>query len=405
MTSADFIALEESVGAHNYKPLPVVIKKGEGIHVWDVEGKQYIDGMSAYSALSLGHCHPRIMAKLLEQAGKLTLTSRAFYNDQLGPFLKKLTDTTGYGCGLPVNTGVEAVETAIKAARRWGYRVKKIPQDKAKILVFNDNFHGRTTTVVGFSSHESYRQDFGPFDGGFIRLPFGGFDAIEKEIQHNSICAVLVESIQGEGGIVIPPAGWLRHVSDLCKKHNVLLIADEVQTGLGRTGKMFAYEHEGVRPDGLILGKALGGGVYPVSVFLADESVMSLFEPGSHGSTFGGNPLGVAIASEVLEILKDEHLVENSAKLGERFIEGIRAISHPGIQSVRGRGLFVGIVIDPKFASAYDVAQACLNFGLLTKDTHQTVLRLAPPLIIDAAGVDEIVSCLRKALGRIKKLS
>lgn len=383
----DSIALEKIVTAANYDPLPVVLREAKGVWVTDVNGKRYLDMMSAYSAVSLGHAHPRILKAMMEQASKLAVTSRAYHTELLGPFLKRLVEITGLDMALPMNTGAEAVETAIKAARRWGYRFKHIPQDRAEIIVAANNFHGRTTTIVGFSSDESYREDFGPFDGGFRAVPFGDAQAVADAITPHT-CAVLIEPIQGEAGIVVPPEGYLRELRALCDRHNVLLILDEVQSGLGRTGRWFAHEHEGIRPDGLILGKALGGGVYPVSAFVSTREVMSVFNPGSHGSTFGGNPLAARIGSEALAIIHDEGLVERSAEMGRYMKDRLRAIRSNIVTDVRGKGLWVGVEIDPTVASARVICDALLAEGVLSKDTHGTVLRFAPPLTITRDEID-----------------
>ncbi len=383
----DSIALEKNVTAANYDSLPVVLREAKGVWVTDVEGKRYLDMMSAYSAVSLGHAHPRILKAMMEQASKLAVTSRAYHTELLGPFLARLVEITGLDMALPMNTGAEAVETAIKAARRWGYRFKNIPKDRAEIIVAENNFHGRTTTIVGFSSEESYRRDFGPFDGGFRPVPFGDAKAVAEAITPNT-CAILIEPIQGEAGIVVPPEGYLRELRALCDRQNVLLILDEVQSGLGRTGRWFAHDHEGIRPDGLILGKALGGGVYPVSAFVATRDVMSVFDPGSHGSTFGGNALAARIGSEALAIIQDEGLVERSAEMGAYMKDRLRAIRSNIVTDVRGKGLWVGVEIDPTVVSARIICDALLAEGVLSKDTHGTVLRFAPPLTITRDEID-----------------
>src|SRR5216684_4960799 len=381
------IDLETRFSAHNYEPLPVVLARGEGAHLWDSAGRRYVDMMSAYSAASHGHAHPRILAALAAQAGRLAVPSRAYHNDRLGPFLEELCRLTTLDAALPMNTGVEAVETAIKAARRWGYRVKGIARDRAEIIVAQGNFHGRTTTVISFSTEADYRDGFGPFTPGFRAVPFGDLAAIERAITPET-AAVLVEPIQGEAGIIVPPAGWLIGLSRICDAHNVLLILDEVQSGLGRTGAWFAFQHEGIRPDGLILGKALGGGVLPVSAFVARREVMDVFTPGSHGSTFGGNPLAAAVGLEALHVIRDEGLVERSAILGAHMIERLHAFERPALRDVRGRGLWAGAEIDPEVASARDVCERLLARGVLSKETHQTVFRLAPPLVIARTDLD-----------------
>jgi ornithine--oxo-acid transaminase len=383
----DFIALERSVTAANYDSLPVVLREAKGVWATDTEGKRYLDMMSAYSAVSLGHGHPRILKAMMEQASKLAVTSRAYHTELLGPFLERLVQITGLDMALPMNTGAEAVETAIKAARRWGYAKKKIAQDQAEIIVANNNFHGRTTTIVGFSSDESYREGFGPFSGGFKLAPFGDAGAIEQAITDNT-CAVLIEPIQGEAGIVVPPEGYLRDLRAICDRHNVLLLLDEVQSGLGRTGRWFAYQHEGIKPDGLILGKALGGGVYPVSAFVGTHEVMGVFNPGSHGSTFGGNALAARIGLEALAVIEEEHLVERSAEMGGYLQDRLRAMRSNIVKDVRGRGLWVGVEVDANVVSARTVCDALLQNGVLSKDTHGTVLRFAPPLTITRDEID-----------------
>lgn len=384
MKSRSFVAAEGALGAANYKPLEVVISRGEGVWVWDVDGRKYMDCLAAYSALNQGHCHPRLVEALSQQARRLTLTSRAFYNDQLSRLYEKLTTLTGYRRVLPMNSGAEAVETAIKAARRWGYQQKGIPADQAEILVFDGNFHGRTTTVVGFSSDPSYREGFGPFAPGFTLLPYGDAGAVADAVGP-STCAILVEPIQGEAGIIIPPDGYLRDLARICEENRILLMVDEIQSGLGRTGKLFAFEHEEVRPDVVIIGKALSGGMYPVSAILTDDEVMDVFTPGSHGSTYGGNPLGAAVASAAVDVLVDEKLAENSAVLGAAALERLRALvpgSAPDIVEIRGRGLWIGIEVTAECGGARPYCEALRNEGLLCKDTHGTVIRFAPPLVI-----------------------
>jgi ornithine--oxo-acid transaminase len=383
----DTIARESRYSAHNYEPLPVVLARGEGAYLWDVEGRRYVDMMSAYSAVSHGHGHPRILAALERQAHRLAVPSRAYYNDQLAPFLEKLCALSGLDAAVPMNTGAEAVETAIKAARRWGYRVKGIQRDKAEIIVAEGNFHGRTTTIVGFSSEASYRDGFGPFAPGFRAVPFGDLGAVKRTITENT-AAILIEPIQGEAGIIVPPAGYLAGLRRLADQHNVLLILDEVQSGLGRTGKMFAFEHEHIVPDGLILGKALGGGVLPVSAFVARRDVTDVFTPGSHGSTFGGNPLAAAVGLEALKVIEDEGLVERSRVLGAHLVQRLRAIGSPVMKDVRGRGLWVGVDIERRFATARAFCERLLAKGVLSKETHETVVRLAPPLVIVREDLD-----------------
>ena len=381
------IALEDDFGAKNYHPLDVVITRGEGIWVWDVEGNRYLDCLAAYSAVNQGHCHPRIVAALQEQAARLTLTSRAFRNDQLGPFYEAVATLTGYPRVLPMNTGAEAVETAIKMARKWAYTVKGVPDNEAEILVFSNNFHGRTTTIVGFSTDEQYRRGFGPFTPGFRVLPFGDIDVVREALNPN-VAAVLIEPIQGEAGIIIPPDGYLKALEAACREHGALLIVDEIQSGLGRTGRLFAFEHEGIHPDVVILGKALGGGCYPVSAVLAREDTMQVFEPGDHGSTCGGNPLGCAVAREALRVLTDERMVENSATQGERLLDHLRRINSPSLSEVRGRGLWVALELHASAGGARRYCEALQARGLLCKETHEHVIRIAPPLIITSDEVD-----------------
>jgi ornithine--oxo-acid transaminase len=396
------IELEARYCAHNYEPLPVVLARGAGAQLWDTAGRRYVDMMSAYSAASLGHAHPRIIAALEAQARRLAVPSRAYYNDRLGPFMAELCRVSGLDAALPMNTGAEAVETAIKAARRWGYRVKNIPRDRAEIIVANGNFHGRTTTVISFSSDAANRDGFGPFTPGFRNVPFGDLAAIERAITPQT-AAVLLEPIQGEAGIIVPPAGWLRGVRRLCDAHDVLLILDEVQSGLGRTGAWFAFEHEGIRPDGLVLGKALGGGVLPVSAFVARREVMDVFTPGSHGSTFGGNPLAAAVGLEALHVIREEGLVERSRVLGAHLLERLRAIESPVLKAVRGRGLWAAAEIDGHFASARAACERLLAKGVLSKETHDTVIRLAPPLVISADDLDWALDRLTEVVRELER--
>ena len=393
MKADKLIKIEDRFGADNYHPLDIVIKKAEGVWVEDVEGNRFMDFLAAYSAVNQGHSHPRLLKALRRQAAKVTLTSRAFRNDQLPYFCQEVCELTGYEKVLPMNSGAEAVETAIKAARKWGEKIKGVKKDKAEIIVCADNFHGRTTTIVGFSTEDQYKDGFGPFTPGFKIIPFGDAAALEKAINKNTV-AFMVEPVQGEAGINIPPKGFLKKTAALCKKNNVLFIADEIQSGLGRTGKMFAFEHEGVRPDGVIIGKALSGGFYPVSAFLADSEVMSVFKPGDHGSTFGGNPLGMAVAREALKVLVEEKLVENSAKLGPWFMDQLKVMKYKSIKQVRGRGLFVGLVLD---RPARPYCEALMAEGMLCKETHENVIRFAPPLVITKKE-------LNMALKRINKV-
>ena len=394
------IALEDDFGAKNYLPLDVVITRGEGVWVWDVEGKRYLDCLAAYSAMNQGHCHPRIVATLRRQAERLTLTSRAFRNDQLGPFYEEVVRLTGFPRVLPMNTGAEAVETAIKMARKWAYTVKGVEKDKAEILAFSNNFHGRTTTIVGFSTEEQYRRGFGPFTPGFRCLPFGDIDAVRAAL-HPNVAAVLIEPIQGEAGIIIPPDGYLRGLETACREHGVLLIVDEIQSGLGRTGRLFAYEHEGIHPDVVIVGKALGGGCYPVSAVLAHDETMQVFGPGDHGSTFGGNPLGCAVAREALRVLTDERLVENSATQGARLLDQLRQITSPNLHDVRGRGLWVALELHASAGGARRYCEALQAHGLLCKETHEHVIRIAPPLVITAEEVDRVVEVIRQVFAQL----
>ena len=387
MDAQSFIALEDTYGAHNYHPLDVVIDRAEGVWVWDVDGRRYLDCLSAYSALNQGHRHPAIVAALIEQAGKVTLISRAFRNDQLGLFYKELSELTGYEMVLPMNTGVEAVETALKLARKWGYAVKGIPDGQAEIITAAGNFHGRTISVISFSSDPHYRAPFGPFTPGFVSVPYGDIGAMAQAINANT-AAVLLEPIQGEAGVIVPPAGYLRAVREICTRHNVLMICDEIQTGLGRTGKLLASEHEQVRPDVVILGKALGGGVYPVSAVIADRELLGLFTPGEHGSTFGGNPLGAAVARAALRVIVNEKLAENAAVLGEYFQERLAEAPSPHVKEVRGRGLLIGVELKPEAGGARRFCEALQARGILCKETHQDVIRFAPPLVIDRATID-----------------
>jgi len=391
------IELEQQFGAHNYAPLPVVLTKGEGIYLWDDEGNQYMDMMGAYSAVSHGHVHPKITQVAKDQMDQLAIVSRAYYSDKLAPFLQRVCELTKQEKALPMNTGVEAVETALKAARKWAYTIKGVAKDKAEIIVCDGNFHGRTIAIVGMSSEEQYKDGFGPFPKGFKNIPYGDAEALQNAINENT-AAFLVEPIQGEGGIVIPPQGYLSECAKICKDNNVLFIADEIQCGLGRTGKLLACDHEDVIPDGLILGKALGGGVMPVSMFLARKEVMDVFTPGDHGSTFGGNPLASVVGLEALNVLVEEELTKNSAELGDYLLNAIKQIDSPMIKDVRGKGLFIGVEIDPNYATAREICLKLLDQGILSKETHETVVRLAPPLVITKQQVDVAIEKIKKVI-------
>jgi len=390
----DLVDLENEFGAHNYHPLDVVLERAEGVWVYDVEGRRYLDCLAAYSAVNQGHCHPEVLRTLQEQAGKITLCSRAFRNDQLPLLCKELHELTGYEMVLPMNSGAEAVETAVKAARKWGYKIKGIPEDKAEIIVCAGNFHGRTVTVVSFSSNEQYRDGFGPFTPGFMIIPYGDIEALRNAITPNT-CAFLVEPIQGEAGIIIPPTGYLREAAAICNQNNVLLMADEIQSGLGRTGKLFAYMHEGITPDVLIVGKALAGGFYPVSAVLASREILGVFQHGDHGSTFGGNPLGCAVARTALRVLVEEKMVERSAELGAYFLSRLQTIQSPAIKEVRGKGMWIGIELS---GMARPYCEALKEVGILCKETHDRVIRIAPPLIITREEIDWAVERIAKVL-------
>jgi ornithine--oxo-acid transaminase len=397
--SRRLIGLAETYGANNYHPLDVVIERAEGVWVWDVEGRKYLDCLSAYSALNQGHRHPTIIQALIEQAGQVTLTSRAFHNAQLGPFLQELCEMTGMEMALPMNSGAEAVETAIKTARKWGYTIKGIPADQAEIIACDGNFHGRTTTIVGFSSEPRYRDGFGPYAPGFRLIPYGDASALERAITPNT-AAFLVEPIQGEGGVVVPPDGYLRAVREICTRERVLLVADEIQTGFGRTGKLFCCDHEEVRPDLLVLGKALSGGVYPVSAVAASREILGVFRPGDHGSTFGGNPLAAAVARAALRVIREERLAERAAELGTYFIGELRAIEAPVVAEVRGRGLLVGVVVREDAGPARPFCEALRDEGILAKETHEQVIRFAPPLVIGREEIDWMLSRIQSVLAR-----
>jgi len=392
LSTKDFIELENMYGAHNYHPLDVVIERAEGVWVYDIEGNRYLDCLAAYSAVNQGHCHPKILRALIEQAHKVTLTSRAFRNDQLPMLYKELNDLTGFDMALPMNSGAEAVETAIKAARKWGYKIKGIPEDRAEIIVCANNFHGRTTTLVGLSTDSQYRDGFGPFTPGFKVIPFGDAPALRNAITHYT-CAFLVEPIQGEAGIVIPPAGFLKEAAEICRQNRMLLMVDEIQSGLGRTGKLFAYMHEDVKPDVVIVGKALAGGFYPVSAVLSSWGILRVFQPGDHGSTFGGNPLGCAVARAALRVLVEEKLVERSAQLGAYFLGLLQTLRSPDLKEVRGRGLWIGIELH---SPARPYCEALQEKGILCKETHDRVIRIAPPLTIRREEIDWAFERVRK---------
>ena len=396
----DAIQLEAAYCAHNYQPLPVVLVEGDGIYVWDAQGKRYLDMMSAYSAVSHGHRHPRLLQALYEQAGKLSVVSRAFHTDKLGPFLQYACELTGMDQALPMNTGAEAVETALKAARKWAYTVKGVTPDKAEIITCAGNFHGRTITIVGFSSEAQYREGFGPYPAGFKEIPFGDAQALEKAITRNT-AAFLVEPIQGEGGIIVPPEDYLHTCAEICRRHNVLLLCDEVQTGLGRTGKLLACQHDNVQPDGLILGKALGGGLLPVSLFLARHEVMAVFQPGDHGSTFGGNPLASAVGHMALKVLVEEHLAERAQELGDYFKHRLESIDSCLVKEVRGKGMLLGMEFHGDKISAREVCERLMRHGMLTKETHETVVRFAPPLVITQGQIDDAVLIIQATLDEL----
>jgi ornithine--oxo-acid transaminase len=397
MKTEEYIAIEDQYGAHNYRPLDVVISHAEGIWVYDVEGKKYMDFLSAYSAVNQGHRHPRILKALQDQVQKITLTSRAFRNDQLPLLAKELCELTGYEMMLPMNSGTEAIETALKAARKWGYTVKGVEKDRAEIITCAGNFHGRSVTIVAFSTEENYRDGYGPFTPGFVTIPYGDANALEAAVNEDTV-AFLVEPIQGEGGVVAPPQGYLQKAREICTRHNVLFMADEIQSGLGRTGKLFASEHEGVRPDVVVIGKALSGGFYPVSAVLASREVLGVFNPGSHGSTFGGNPLACAVARKALKVLVEEGMIENSAKLGDYFLGRLQRVESDHIKFVRGKGLFVGVVLKREAGGARRFCEALKDKGLLCKETHEHVIRFAPPLVITKEEVDWALERIEEVL-------
>lgn len=397
MNTRDYIEIEEKYGAHNYHPLDVVIERGEGVWVYDVDGNKYLDCLSAYSALNQGHVHPKILEAMTEQAKKVTLTSRAFRNDQLPLFYKEISEMTGYEMSLPMNSGAEAVETALKLARKWAYQVKGIPRHEAEIIIASGNFHGRTVSIISFSTEPAYRDDFGPFTPGFKVVEYGNAEAVEHAITSNT-AAVMLEPIQGEAGVVVPPDGYLKKVADICKKNNVLFIADEIQTGLGRTGRLFASEYEGIQPDVTIIGKALSGGFYPVSAVLSSQALLGLFNPGEHGSTFGGSPLAAAVARAALKVIRDENLVDNASKMGEYFKEQLEEIPSPHVKLVRGKGLLIGVVLKPEARGARRFCEALQQKGILAKETHEHVIRFAPPLIIQKETLDWALPIIREVL-------
>ncbi|MBY5809977.1 ornithine--oxo-acid transaminase [Rhizobium leguminosarum] len=397
-TSEKLIATEQRLGAHNYKPLDVVLTRGESVYVWDTDGNRYLDCLSAYSAVNQGHCHPKILAAMVEQAGRLTLTSRAFRNDQLAYLYEELAALTGSHKILPMNSGAEAVETAIKAVRKWGYEVKGVPEGKAEIIVCADNFHGRTLSIISFSTDPDARSGFGPYTSGFRIIPFGDTEAFAAAINANTVAA-LIEPIQGEAGVIIPPAGYFTRIRELCTANNVTLILDEIQTGLGRTGKLLAEEHEGIEADVTLIGKALSGGFYPVSAVLSNSEVLGVLQPGQHGSTFGGNPLACAVARAALKVLTEEGMIENAAVMGDHFLEGLRSIRSNIVRDVRGRGLMMAIELEPEAGGARHYCHALKERGLLAKDTHDHTIRLAPPLVISKEQVDWAVSQIEKTIG------
>ncbi|MBE0432752.1 ornithine--oxo-acid transaminase [candidate division WOR-3 bacterium] len=394
-TNKDYIEFTDRFSAQNYHPLPVVLTRGKGVWVWDVEGKKYLDMLSGYSALNQGHCHPRIARAMNEQAKRLTLTSRAFHNDTMAPFLEKICTLTGFEKALPMNAGAEAVETAIKVARKWGYTKKKIKDNTAEIIVCENNFHGRTTTVVGFSSEAQYRAGFGPFTPGFKIIPYDDTHALEKAVNKNTV-AFMVEPIQGEGGVIVPHDGYLRQCRDICRRHNILLVLDEIQTGLGRTGRLFAYEYEDIRPDILIIGKALSGGFYPVSAIACDDAIMSVIKPGDHGSTFGGNPLASRIGMAALDVIVEENLARRAFETGEWFMAELRKINNPRICEVRGKGLLIGIELNEK---ARPYCEELMALGVLAKETHDMVVRFAPPLVIGRKELQWALERIHRVLG------
>jgi ornithine--oxo-acid transaminase len=397
MQHQEYITMEQTYGAHNYKPLDVVLSRGEGVWVWDVDNKKYLDCLSAYSAVNQGHCHPKILQAMIDQAKKLTLTSRAFRNDQLGPFYRELCRLTNSHKVLPMNSGAEAVETVIKTVRKWGYAVKGVPEGKAEIIVCENNFHGRTITIVGFSTDEGSRRGFGPFTPGFRVIPFGDSKALEDAITPHTV-GFMVEPIQGEAGVIIPPDGYLKHAKDICEKNDVVLILDEIQTGLGRTGKLLAEAHDGIEADLTLIGKALSGGFYPVSAVLSNTEVMGVLQPGEHGSTFGGNPLACAVARAALRVLKEEGMIENAARMGEYFLKSLQQIQNDKIKEIRGRGLMIGLELFADVGGARRFCESLMTHGLLCKETHDHIIRFAPPLIITRDIIDWAVENIEKVL-------
>lgn len=393
----DFITEATTYSAKNYHPLPVVLEKGEGVWVWDVDGNKYLDMLSAYSALNQGHRHPKILAALIEQASKITLTSRAFHNDKMGPFLKKLCELSGFEKALPMNTGAEAVETALKAVRKWGYEVKGVPEDKAEILVCQDNFHGRTISVISFSTEASYKKGFGPFTPGFRAIPYGDPEALLAAITPNTV-AFIMEPIQGEAGVIVPPDGTLKKIREIATDQNILFVLDEIQTGFGRTGKLFTYMHENIKPDVLIVGKALGGGVYPVSAMLSDAEIMEVFRPGDHGSTFGGNPMAAAVGLASLEVLETERLAERANELGAYFMTQLRNMNSPYVTDIRGKGLLIGVEIKKDHGKARPFCEKLMELGILCKETHDQTIRFAPALTITKEEIDFAMSRIRQVL-------
>src|SRR5210317_519691 len=379
--------MEEEFGAHNYKPLDVVLTRGEGVWVWDVDGNKYLDFLAAYSAVNQGHCHPKILQTMIEQSHKLTMTSRAFRHDQLGPFYKELCELTHSHKVLPMNSGAEAVETVIKAVRKWGYQIKGVPKDKAEIIVCENNFHGRTIAIIGFSTEDQYRDGFGPFPPGFKIVPFGDAAAIEQAITPHTV-GILLEPIQGEAGVIIPPPGYLKDVKAICEKHDVMLILDEIQTGLGRTGKILAEEHEDIEADVTVIGKALSGGFYPISAVLSNKEVLGVFMPGDHGSTFGGNPLACAVARTAIRVIIEENMIDNSRKMGEYFLSQLKTIQSPFIKEIRGKGLLIGVELLPEAGGARRFCEKLMKKGLLCKETHEHIIRFAPPLVITREEID-----------------